>query len=404
MLKTMLKVWRVFAHEYMRHVLRKRFIFSVLSIPIVVLVIVVIFVIVLAMEFNTKPIGYVDQSGWLANPVMPNQKEAMPFLKRVQITSFADQTSARSAMDKGEIQGYYLIGQDYLQTGIVDLVAPEPVGANASGDFETFLRANLLRGLPEPIFQRIYEGSEVIVRSASGSRQLSESQWINIALPIIVGVLFIIVINTSGGYLLQAIVEEKENRVIEIVTTSISPGQFMTGKIIGNLCVGLTQMAIWLLFPILAFFILRGFIPALRQVEISSQFIWLSLATLLFSFAFIAALMAAVGATMAEVQEAQQIGGLFSLPVTIPFVLIMQLLMNPGGAVAVTLSLIPFTAPVALPLRAAFTDIPGWQVSLALGILFFSAVGAIWLAGRAFRIGMLRYGKKVSLRELFKRA
>jgi ABC-2 type transport system permease protein len=122
------------------------------------------------------------------------------------------------------------------------------------------------------------------------------------------------------------------------------------------------------------------------------------------SFVLIAALMAAVGATVTEAREGQQVTGLFTLPVMIPYWFAFQIMSNPNGPLAVALSYFPLTAPVALTMRAGFTDLPPGQVLLSVGILVLSAFGALWLAGRALRLGMLRYGQRVNLRELLGRS
>ena len=114
--------------------------------------------------------------------------------------------------------------------------------------------------------------------------------------------------------------------------------------------------------------------------------------------------MATAGVTAAEVREAQQIAGLFTLPVVVPFWLIVPLMESPNSPLSVALSLFPLTAPISMAIRAAFTDVPVWQTIFCLALLYIGAVGAIWMASRAFRMGMLRYGKRLSLREIFRRA
>jgi ABC-2 type transport system permease protein len=115
-------------------------------------------------------------------------------------------------------------------------------------------------------------------------------------------------------------------------------------------------------------------------------------------------LMALVGVAAVEVSEAQQVAGMFTLPVILPYWFIWNIMTSPNGPLALGLSFFPFTAPITLPMRAAFTIVPFWQVALSIVILLGCAVGAMWLASRAFRRGMLRYGKRLSLREIFARS
>jgi ABC-2 type transport system permease protein len=215
--------------------------------------------------------------------------------------------------------------------------------------------------------------------------------------------MFVIVIMTSGGYLLQAVVEEKENRTMEIVITSVSPGQLMAGKIIGNISVGLTQLVIWLIFGWVGLKVGGQFFPFLQDFSISTEYALVLLLVLLPSFAMVAAIMAAIGSTMTETREAQQVSGLFSLPIMIPYYLASPIMMNPNGTLAVALSYFPLTAPITILMRMAFTVVPLWQLAINIGILVIFAALAIWFAGRAFRLGMLQYGKKLSLKEVLRK-
>jgi len=121
------------------------------------------------------------------------------------------------------------------------------------------------------------------------------------------------------------------------------------------------------------------------------------------AFLMVAALMGAIGATMTETSESQQISGLFSITMMIPYYLASPIMMNPGGAMATALTFFPFTAPITILLRMSLTIVPQWQLILAIGLLWVFALLAIWFAGKAFRMGMLRYGKKLSLKEIFRK-
>jgi ABC-2 type transport system permease protein len=122
------------------------------------------------------------------------------------------------------------------------------------------------------------------------------------------------------------------------------------------------------------------------------------------AFVMVSAAMGAVGATATDMQEAQQIAGIFTLPIVVPFWFVSAIMFNPNGGLAVGMSIFPITAPIALPLRAAFTDVPWWQAGIAIGLLVVLAIFAVWIASKVFRIGMLRYGKKVNLKEAFQRS
>ncbi len=397
------KVWLVIKHEYLRHVLRKRFIVSVLSVPFFILIMVGIALITVLVMSDWRPIGYVDHSGVLAGAQpLPEQKERRS--RSVEIQTFDSEDAALQAVNNGEIQAAFILAADYRETGAVSVIVDDNLSDNASQDFREFLLQNLLKDQPAGIQERILEGPALVFRSLADSREFAENNILGLLVPLVAGIMLIVAINVSGGYLLQAVTEEKENRTIEMVVTSISPTQLMAGKIFGNLSVGLTQLIIWALTGAGGVALVMRLFPEISGSGLDLSFLGLMLITFLPAFVMIAALMAMVGATAAEARDAQQIAGLFSLPVVFPMWFLMVIIEKPNSPLAVIMSLIPFTSPLTLPMRSVLTTVPAWQIALAIGLLVASAAAAVWLASRAFRLGLLRYGKSLSLREIMSRA
>jgi ABC-2 type transport system permease protein len=219
----------------------------------------------------------------------------------------------------------------------------------------------------------------------------------------VAGIAFIIAMFSTGGYLMQAVVEEKENRTMEVIITSVSPNQFMAGKIIGDTAIGLSQIFLWMVFIVVPVLVLRDKVTFLQGIQIAPQTMLLSAFVMLPAFILVSALMAAIGATVSEAREGQQMVGMISLPIWIPYMLTGALMSSPNSPLAVGLSLFPLTAPLTMLMRDGLTILPTWQVALSGGIQVVCAVAAIWLAGRAFRMGMLRYGKRLKWREVFAR-
>lgn len=395
----MIKTARVALQEYRRHVFNRRFLFGLLSVPLMVILLIGLVFLILVLENDTTPVGYVDHSGLLANP-LPPPKPAAPF-RPVPILAFASEAEARVALQAGKLQAYYVLPADYRTNGDLRVVHINPVKDIASQQFYDFLGTNLLKGSDPAIAARLVKGADVTVESADGRRSLSGTDWFNFLIPMIAGIGFIIAMFISGGYLMQAVVEEKENRTMEVLITSVSPNQFMAGKIIGDICIGLTQILAWLLLISLPVLFGRGALPFLEGLQLSSQTLLVLALTMLPSFVLVAALMATIGATVTEAREGQQMTGLISLPVWIPYMLAGLLMSSPNSRLSIALSMIPLTAPVAMLIRDAMTVLPLWQIGLSSAIQALCAVGAIWLAGRAFRLGMLRYGKRLTWRELF---
>jgi ABC-2 type transport system permease protein len=399
----MKKFWLVCKHEYLRHVLRKRFIMALLSVPIFMVVIVGVGILAVVLGSDSRPVGYVDQSGLFTNAQVP-PNTGRSITPKTQQIRFDNQGSAEEALANKEIQGIFLIAPDYWETGNVILIADTALDSSVTWDFRKFILYNLLTSEPGNLRQRLVNGPEIVIRTVDDVRQLDSSNPLTFLIPVFSGILFMIAINTSGGYLMQAVVEEKENRTMEIVLTSVSTDQLMAGKIFGNLSVGLTQLAIWLLAAAGGIIFALNYFPEFANFGLDTTFVWVLLATFLPAFIMVAALMAMIGATTTETREAQQISALFTIPIAIPFWFMGLIITNPNSPVAVGLSLFPLTAPVTLPMRVMLTNLQFWEVGLPVGLLIIFAAGAIWLASRAFRLGLLRYGKKLSLREIFQKA
>ncbi len=398
----MTKVWQVIRYEYLRHVLRKRFILSILSVPFFILVTVGIGVLTGVLMSDWRPIGYFDRSGVLENaqPLIDRENK---FSRSIEILRFDSAEQVEQAVQNGEIQAAFIIESNYMETGAVSVIVQEKLSENASQYFHRFMLSNLLANKPDEIKQLVLEGPMLVFRSLTDEREFHQNNILSILVPLLSGILLVIAINVSGGYLLQAVSEEKENRTIEIIVTSLSPNQLMIGKIFGNLSVGLTQLIFWALTGAGGVVLVMRVFPEIGGSGLDFSFLGLMLLTFLPAFVMIAALMAMVGATAAEERDAQQIAAVFSIPIAAPLWFLAILLEKPNSALAVGLSLFPFTAPATLPVRAVLTNLPLWQTALSIGLLVISAAVSIWLASRAFRLGMLRYGKSISLRELLHR-
>ena len=397
----MSKFLQVVKHEYDRHVKQKRFIFALLSLPFFALVLIVITIIITMSMMDNRPAGYIDRSG-LFPSLLPLPEKPSALVKDVEFISFTSSRSAEEALVNQSIQAYFIIDSDYLKNGQVEVFVSDKVSENVIGDFGAILRYNLAQSQDRVIASRLSEGTIVITQTLDGTRSLADNNILGFILPMLSGVLFMIAINTSGGYLLQALVEEKENRTMEIMITSISPKKLMAAKTIGNLAVGLTQMTVWLIFGWLMILFLQILFPEIGSFQTDLNVIIIMILTLLPAFIFIGGLMATVGAIATEHREAQQVAGLFTLPIFIPYWFMFALMQFPNSPLAVGLSIFPFTAPISLPLRATFTTIPTWQIILSVSLLIISAITAVWLAGKAFQTGMLRYGKRVRIKEIFR--
>jgi ABC-2 type transport system permease protein len=394
------KMHEVAKYEYTRHVNNKAFWITLFAVPAGILLIMLLSVVITFASIDTDPVGYVDQAGLIKQPQEKPSKTSL-FEPFIPLIPYADETSARWAAEDGKIQGYFVIPQGYTDSYQLIYYFNKPLSSEIRTEVDTLIRTNLLAGETIPNFERLTEGSHFTQASLDGTRIVGENEAAKIIIPMVISFLFVIAVMTSGGYLLQALVEEKENRTMEIVVTSVSPNELMAGKIIGNLSVGMTQLLAW---TVVAAAVLIGFgdrIPFMQNLQVPWNELILSLLLMLPAFVFTSALMAIIGSTVTETQEASQVTGLITLPIFLPYYFLSFILQNPNGTFARILSFFPMSAPLAMSTRIAITNVPTWEIISVFVIMIFFCLLTIWLAGRAFRRGMLQYSKRVSLSQLF---
>ena len=396
------KFWQIVKYEYTRHVFRKRFIMALLSLPLMAVFLLGITLLTGIVMTDRSPVGYVDHTGILADPITTG-KPGDVFEPGLTMVAYVTETDALDALKSNAIQAFFVLPEAYPADMTVPLHYNNEPDDNVQLQITKFVRVNLYKTEVDQIRDRLEQGTSFTLQSRDGSREFGEDQWYNLIIPGLVAILFVVVVMTSGGYLLQAVVEEKENRTMEIVVTSVSPMQLMAGKIIGNISVGLTQLIIWILFSWLSLVVAGKFFPILSNIQLSTNYLLRITLLILPAFVSIAAMMAALGATLTGAQEAQQVSGLFTLPIMVPLWFVSSIMLNPDGPIAIFLSYFPLSAPITLALRMVFSTITDgqWLIFILIQVAF--AVFMIWLAARAFRIGMLQYGKRIRLGQLFRR-
>ena len=400
----MSKIWLIALNEYKRHVLNKGFIFAILSVPLLITASMGLGILTQRARSSSTPIGYVDYTGRIMNPPPYSAPPPQGFLDdpSVPLISYPTEEAARGALDAREIQAYYVLAADYFTTKHTDLVYNSPPSNNATARFHDFLQANLLADRPLEITRRAVEGDTLIVRTPDGVRETTEDSPISVLLPLFIAMAFMILFMSTSMTLMQAMVEEKENRTIEVISTSVSPNELVGGKVLGISAMGLTELVAWVLVSVLAVLIGGKWLGLewLRSIHMHPRILLTIIAVAIPSYVLFSALMVAVGASVADAQESQQIGGVFSVSYTLPFYSLIALVEHPGSAVAIALSLFPLTALTSVCILTAFSTVPLWQIAASVLITSLSAVGAIGLAARAFRLGMLRYGQRLNWREL----
>lgn len=396
------KFWFVAKNEYRKYVFQKKFLLAVFSLPLLLLVTIGVGYLSSTMKDDSRPVGYVDNYGLLADPIpVP---EEITGDNPVAFIPYESDQAADAALEKGDIQAYYVIPPEYADSREVFLVYIDEPGDNAESDFFDFLQVNVSAGLPETVRTRVLEGFDITVRSMDGKREFSESKILNILLPVFFGFIFTFVLTSGSGYLSNAVTEEKENRTIEMLATSMSANQFILGKVFGIVMVILTQIASWMLFLVGGFYGARAIFDFdwLDSATFDLDTILILVLVFIPAFLFIAGIALTISSSVTEATEGQQAIGMISMPIAFSYWFAALVVSNPSSPFSIGLSMIPFTAPTIMPLRLAFGFVPVWQVAASVGILALSAVFTIWLAARAYEMGMMQYGKRIRLGQLLR--
>jgi ABC-2 type transport system permease protein len=404
----MKKTLLVLKHEILTILSSKSFWFSIIGIP---LISSLIFGVVGAINQNsdaaetfsslfaspsaTSGEGYVDLAGLL--PSLP------PDIPPDKLRAYPDEASARQALSAGEISAFYIIPENYITTGRVTYIRPDFNPLSESGQASLLrraLRINLLGG-DMALADRIGRPLNLRTVSLATEPQREENNPMTFFLPYMVTILFYIIILSAASLLLSSVTKEKENRVIEVLMSSVTPTQLLTGKIAGLGVIGLAQMVFWVGtgFALLRLSGRTFAVPDAFQLP-TSFLIWAVIFFLL-GYAVYAALMAGLGALVPNLREATQATIVVILPLIVPMMLISILIEDPNGWLSVILSLFPLTSPVAMMTRLAAGSVPIWQPILAAVLLAVTAVIIVRAVAGMFRAQALLSGQEFKIKLFF---
>lgn len=401
MQKIILVGWR----EFRQRVRSRGFIIGSLAVPII-LVVVWAFTGVLGDGGRENPlddlgtagqkemaIGYVDQAALIQR--IPEPVPAGVF------QAYDDEEAAAAALARGDIEAYYIIPADYRQSGDVQRISQNIPTAPADTRWFTWvLVANFF---PEASMDEITRLNWPF--NSSGPRFVTlgmsdeAADGGNPMLPFMVTVAVMIPLFTSGSYLLQSVTQEKSNRVMEILLVSLRPFHLLAGKLVGLGALTVVQYILWVSIAGLALTITGQDLAALLSgISLSMAEALLVVPYALGGFLLYAGIMAGIGALSPNLEGSRTWVFIVSLPMMIPIYLWMAIINAPNGAFAVALSLIPFSAPIAMLMRMTSSVVPTWQLIASLVVLVFTGVGMVWLMARLFRVQTLLSGESLSVR------
>jgi ABC-2 type transport system permease protein len=409
------KLWDVFKYELLSVIRRKSFLITLFLLPLISGIIFIIagkmnqnggmennpIVEMVAPQEEALPAGVVDQSALIK--MIPEWVEG-------QLVLYSEQNSADIALEQGEISGYYLVPDNYLEEGKVILYVQDyniMNGLENSWVIESALRENLLAyaGISPDKFDHPLAGAEIVVEQFDDGKPVVEQRdpddGLTFMVPYVISMLFYIIIITTSSMLMNSITTEKENRVMEILLTSISPETMLFGKILSRGLTGLMQFLIWggtgwvlLRLSGQTFQLANDFVLPI------SFMIW-GVVFLLLGYFLYAVLMAGVGAMAPNMRESSQMTMFFVMPMILPLMFISVIAQAPNKFFPVFLSYFPLTSPLAMMMRFSLVKLPLWEPLLSALLLAGSAYLCMRLIAGLFRADLLLSGQSLNPKRYF---
>ncbi len=401
------KTLLVLRHEFISTVTRKGFIVMAVIFPLIGLAAIGIFQLAQGSikpsdEADIPKIGYVDEAGGFT--------EYKGNYGRLELIPYDNQDEATGALLDEEIEEFFVIPVDYLQNGVVVRFITQKeleLPGGTFGAIRAFLQENLLKDETSPeIVERVKNALNLrsIRLDETGEVATDQGGFEAFLLPMVFGFLLIITIGSSSGYLLQGLGEEKENRVMEILLSSVSTRQLLIGKVLGLGGAGFIQIIFWLFSAVfmlrLASSTIGGFFT---NIQIPDNVILLGIVYYILGYLFFAVVMAGIGAVSSTAKEGSQMSVLLILPAIVPFyVAIIFLRDHPDHVIGTILTLIPVTAPMSVFVRLGMAEIATWELVVSILLLILGIVGGLILAAKIFRVFLLMYGKTPKLGEILR--
>lgn len=426
----------IIEREYLERVKKKSFIITTLLMPLLMIVLMVLPVIL--MEWvggSSSRILVVDRSG-----------EIMPMLTDSESVSFIPATpdvTIDSALHVQDVDAVLIIPENVISSRKSNLRlysnGPSSVTTESiiTDKIDKIIEGKRLEQYDIPDLNRILEDidaqvSLTTVRNDEEDAPEAMSSMLSYGLGLGMAFILYMFLLLYGQMVMTSIIEEKSNRVLELMVSSVTPMQLMMGKITGVALVALTQIVLWgILLSIMSGIVLPAIIPAETMAEIASMrsgqldalgsesgemiaamsmltqvgtiigFISLMTIFLILGFLIYASIFAAAGSAVDNIQDASQLTTFAVIPIVLGVIFATTAAADPMGPLAFWTSLFPLTAPMVMVARIPF-GIPGWQIILSMVLQLFTFLGLVWMAGKIYRVGIFMYGKKPSIKEIIR--
>ena len=350
---------------------------------------------------ETREIGMVDRLGTFT-PILPQYQDT------VQL--FGDEEAARAALQADEIASLLVIPEDYIETGRVIMTSKGGGFSTAiledSDTMQAFFVDHLLgEEVDAALRERVADPIEPVLVSLGEEGEPEGgplSIVLNLIVPYFLGILLVMTIFVTSGYLLQSVTKEKTSRVMEIILSSVTARELLAGKVLGLGALGLTQVVIWLLSSVALSGGAVGLLGVALPLLVRPQVLILGVVYYALGFVVYAVLMGGVGALGTTQQESQQLAGIFSIMAAIPLMLGGFMFSNPNMTIVRVLSWFPLTAPTMMLLRLPMTEVPLVDIVGSIVMLIITIPVILWAGSKVFRMGLLMYGKRPGLRQVLR--
>jgi len=406
------KAFEVAYWEFMEKVKSKAFIVSLILMPVIIVAMGLLPALLAGKEDEEQlAIGVVDETGIVVDPLtkkvetqyLLSNGQANYLIRnlRTRGSSERDRATANAMVASGELEGYFYIPRSAVDSGLVEYRAKNVGNFKIQERFTRTIQ-NVLQetryaaaGVDAELIRKLRTNIDVRTIKVSERGDEQESGFGETFVSVYIGLLMIIfMVLTSGQLLVRSVLEEKSNRVIEVLLSSCSSQDLMAGKILGLSGLGILQMTVYGLI---------GFAFALKTNTnvFVPEYLILTLVYAMLGYLFYAAIFVAAGSPVTTEQEAQQITAYISMFLVAPFALMMLVLQNPNSTIVKVLSFIPFLTPTVMVMRIPIQMPSMWEILATIVTLALSTVVMMWVAGKIFRIAILSYGKRPSMQELW---
>jgi len=414
-----MKVAYIIRREYLENVRRKSFMVSTILVPLLMAAFFVLPVL-LAMFVPDRSyhVAVVDGVGGVAGDVAAALTDTLKNGEAKYVVESIDASNETFESEREDRIGA-------VQSGKIDIVIAVPPSALEEGKAEYVTREarnfNIFDRFSDVVsdaivarrlqaqgfdFQRVRTLTEPVKLEMSRVSNTGEVQEKNFLAEYGLVFIFVMILYMAilswGITISRSIVEEKGSRVIEVLLSSITARDLMIGKLVGVGLAGMTQLAIWAVVGLaMSGYAAASAVSMLQTLDIPPAVFGFLIVYFLLGFLLYSAMFMTVGAACSTEQDAQQFQGLITLPMIVPLMTLMLLIQNPASTFAVVLSMIPLFAPMMMLARIILLQPPAWQIALSIVLLAAAIYLSISFAARIFRVGILLYGKRPSLRELF---